>query len=244
MSGRPLGLPRLHLRSTDSTNDRARELALAGAPHGTLVTAAEQSAGRGRQGRRWSAPPGSSLLMSVVLRDAPRLTPLIAAVAACDALALEGVQALVKWPNDVVLPAGEGLAKVAGILVEGRPQEGWAVLGMGVNVAVELDRLPPELQDTAATLGLPPSAVERVLGNVLQALAERLDKPSDAVLSAWSERDALRGRQIAWGAPGATDTRTGTAAGIDGDGRLVVALPGGGRTALDSGEVHLRTGSP
>ena len=61
-----LGHPRLHLRSTDSTNERARALALAGAPHGTLVTAAEQTAGRGRQGRRWSAPAGSALLMSLL----------------------------------------------------------------------------------------------------------------------------------------------------------------------------------
>ncbi|HTA37085.1 MAG TPA: hypothetical protein VK761_10245, partial [Solirubrobacteraceae bacterium] len=68
-----LGRPRVHLRRTDSTNDRARKLALAGAPHGTLVTAAEQSAGRGRQGRRWSAPPGSALLMSLLLRDPPPL---------------------------------------------------------------------------------------------------------------------------------------------------------------------------
>ncbi|HUB76084.1 MAG TPA: hypothetical protein VL977_03460, partial [Solirubrobacteraceae bacterium] len=66
----PLGRPRLHLRVTDSTNDRARALAIAGAPHGTLVTASEQTAGRGRQGRSWSAPAGSSLLMSLVLRAA------------------------------------------------------------------------------------------------------------------------------------------------------------------------------
>ena len=63
-----LGHPRLHLRRTDSTSQRARALALAGAPHGTLVTAAEQTAGRGRQGRRWSAPAGRALLMSLVLR--------------------------------------------------------------------------------------------------------------------------------------------------------------------------------
>ena len=79
-----LGRPRVHLRQTGSTNDRARELAAAGAPHGTLVTAAAQSAGRGRQGRSWSAPAGSSLLMSLLLRSPPPLLPLIAAVAVCD----------------------------------------------------------------------------------------------------------------------------------------------------------------
>ena len=88
---------------TDSTNDRARELALAGAPHGTLVTAAEQTAGRGRQGRRWSAPADSALLMSLVLREPPPLLPLIAAVAVCD---VAGEQARIKWPNDIVLARG------------------------------------------------------------------------------------------------------------------------------------------
>jgi UDP-N-acetylmuramoylalanine--D-glutamate ligase len=76
-----LGTPRLHLRVTDSTNERARALASAGAPHGTLVTAAEQTAGRGRSGRVWSAPAGHALLMSLVLRRYPRLLPLAAAVA-------------------------------------------------------------------------------------------------------------------------------------------------------------------
>ena len=64
-----LGTPRVHLRRTDSTNERARQLAARGAPHGTLVTATEQTAGRGRQGRSWSAPAGRALLCSLLLRD-------------------------------------------------------------------------------------------------------------------------------------------------------------------------------
>ena len=144
-----IGAPRLHLRLTDSTNSRARELALAGAPHGTLVTAAEQSAGRGRQGRTWSAPAGSSLLLSVVLRDPPQMLPLAAAVAVAEVV---GEAALIKWPNDVVVGSAAGRrwpaarAKVAGILVEGRLQERWAVLGIGLNVAVRLEDLPAELR--------------------------------------------------------------------------------------------------
>ena len=83
-----LGRPRVHHRLTDSTNERAKELAAAGAPHGTLVTADEQSAGRGRQGRAWIAAPGSALLLSVVLRDLDErhaLLPLATAVAVCEA---------------------------------------------------------------------------------------------------------------------------------------------------------------
>jgi BirA family biotin operon repressor/biotin-[acetyl-CoA-carboxylase] ligase len=229
-AGVALGLPRVHLRATDSTNDRAREFAIAGAPHGTLVTAGEQSAGRGRQGRRWSAPAGSALLMSLVLRSPPPLLPLIAALAVCD---VAGADARIKWPNDVVLARGERLAKLAGILTEGRPQEGWAVLGIGLNVAVRIDELPPELHDTAATLGRETGAIEPVLSSLLDALARRLADPSEATLQAWRARDALRGRDVRWSAG------AGRAAGIDGAGRLVVALAGGGHAALDAGEVHL-----
>ena len=225
-----LGHPRVHLRLTDSTNNRARELALAGAPHGTLVTAREQTAGRGRGGRRWSAPPGSSVLMSLLLRSPPRLLPLIAAVAVCE---VAGEQAQIKWPNDVVLPRPTGLAKLAGILAEGRPQQGWAVLGIGLNVAIRIEQLPAELRGSAATLGRSAAEVEPTLAELLAALTRWLERSELETLAAWRERDALRGRAIAWG------TGHGRAQGIDGAGRLVVALAGGGHVTLDAGEVHL-----
>ena len=221
-----LGSPRLHLRETGSTNDRARELAAGGAPHGTLVTAGAQTSGRGRQGRAWSAPPGQALLMSLVLRDAHPLLPLAAAVAVAGAV---GQDARIKWPNDVLLDG----RKVAGILAEGRPQEGWAVLGIGVNVAIRVQDLPPELHATAATLGRDPSEVEPFLGELLAALDRALALAPSDLLDAWRARDALIGREVTWSGG------AGRAAGIDGEGRLVVELPGGGRTALDAGEVHL-----
>jgi BirA family transcriptional regulator, biotin operon repressor / biotin---[acetyl-CoA-carboxylase] ligase len=237
-SAATLGWPRIHMRRTDSTNDRARELALAGAPHGTLVTAGEQTAGRGRQGRRWSAPTGSALLMSLLLREPPALLPLIAALAVADTA---GEEAQIKWPNDVVFvrrgeDEGEAgtLAKVAGILAEGRPQEGWAVLGIGLNVAVRVEELPAELHGTAATLGRNPQELEPTLRELLAALQRRLAEPAERTLDAWRARDALRGRTIAWSGG------EGRAEGVDGAGRLVVELAGGGRTALDAGEVHLR----
>jgi BirA family biotin operon repressor/biotin-[acetyl-CoA-carboxylase] ligase len=255
-----LGHPRVHLRRTGSTNERARELAFAGAPAGTLVTASEQTAGRGRQGRRWSAPAGSALLMSLLLRKPPSLLPLAAAVAVCD---VAGRGAAIKWPNDIVVEAedagagtaGPRLAKLAGILVEGRPQEDWAVLGIGLNVAVRLDQLPAELRPDrrdrglagdgpgggesggglpAATMGLTPADVEPLLARLLDALERRLSEPAGATLQAWRAADALRGCEIAW-ADG-----QGRAEGIDGEGRLVVALAdGGGHTTLGAGEVHL-----
>ncbi len=95
------------------------------------MTADEQSAGRGRQGRVWSAPAGSSVLASLVLREFDELLPLTASVAVAEACEAAGVNCSIKWPNDVWIDG----RKVAGILVEGRPQEGWAVLGLGLNVS-------------------------------------------------------------------------------------------------------------
>jgi biotin-(acetyl-CoA carboxylase) ligase len=96
--------------------------------------------------------------------------------------------------------------------------------------------LPAELRDAAASLGLEPADVEAVLARVLAALERALALDPGALLDAWRDRDALLGREITWSAG------RGRAAGIDGAGRLVVELPGGGRTALDAGEVHLGPG--
>ncbi len=226
--GSALGSPRLHLRRTASTNQRARELAAAGAPHGTLVTASEQTAGRGRQGRTWVAPAGRALLLSLVLHRPQRLLPLAAGVAVAE---LVGPNAMVKWPNDVLVDG----RKVAGILVEGRPQEGWAVLGIGVNVALALQDFPLELQSTAGTLGLGPDALEPTLRRLLGQLELWLPADEAAVLEAVRRKDALAGKPVSWAGG------TGHAGGIDGDGRLVV-LTESGRVALDAGEIHLTPG--
>ena len=226
MSAR-LGSPRVHHRSTDSTSDRARALALGAAPHGTLVTAGEQRAGRGRQGRSWSAPPGRALLMSLVLREWPALLPIAGAVAVADVV---GPEATIKWPNDVLLDE----RKLAGVLGEGRRHEGWAVLGIGLNVAVRATDLPPELRDRAASLGLEPAQIEPTLERLLRALERRLAQPTADLLADYRARDALAGRAVRW-ADGA-----GIARGVDDAGRLLVELPDGSRAALDAGEVHLQ----
>jgi BirA family biotin operon repressor/biotin-[acetyl-CoA-carboxylase] ligase len=222
-----LGRPRLHLRETTSTNDRARDLAAAGAPHGTIVTTGAQTAGRGRQGRTWTAPPGSSLLLSLVLGSFDGLLPLRAGLAVAD---VAGPAARVKWPNDVLIDG----RKVAGILVEARPAERWAVLGIGLNAALNLADLPPDLRDTAATLGRAPGELDDVLAELLAALDRRLAAPEDAVLRDLRERDALLDRPIGFSGG------EGLAAGIDGAGRLLVRHADGTETALDAGEVHLR----
>jgi BirA family transcriptional regulator, biotin operon repressor / biotin---[acetyl-CoA-carboxylase] ligase len=225
-----IGAPRVHHRSCDSTNERARDLAAAGAPHGTLVTAGEQTAGRGRQGRSWSAPPGSAVLMSLVLRDLDAALPLAAAVAVCEACeSVAEVSCSIKWPNDVWIER----LKLAGILVEGRPQEGWAVLGMGLNVSASKEELLPTATSLRIATGSHEPGTEAVLGALLEALERRLTDPAEEVIEAWRARDALLGQTVQW------TEGEGTAAGIDGDGSLLVETPGG-QVALDAGEVHLR----
>ena len=223
-----IGLPRVHHRVTDSTNERAKELAAAGAPHGTLVSADEQTAGRGRQGRMWTAEPGEALLLSFVLRSPDELVPLRAAVAVAESLP---VPARIKWPNDVWI----GGKKVSGILVEGRPQEGWAVLGIGLNVATL--SFPDELSEIATSLALAGASVSReeVLAWLLASLDGLLTAPPAEVLEQWRERDALFGVPVAW------NGGQGRAAGITDAGALMVETEAG-VVELDAGEVHLAAG--
>jgi BirA family biotin operon repressor/biotin-[acetyl-CoA-carboxylase] ligase len=223
-----IGSPHVHHRLTDSTNARARELAAAGAPHGTLVTADEQTAGRGRQGRAWSAAPGEALLMSLLVRGVQPLLPLAAAVAVCEAVA--PLEAAIKWPNDVWVGARR---KLAGILLEGRPQEGWAVIGIGLNVRTR--SFPEELGETATSLIL--EGADTTVGGAREALIEALARwiaaPEAEVLAAWRARDALKGSPVRWA------TGEGTAAGIADGGALLVETTDGDRLELDAGEVHL-----
>jgi BirA family biotin operon repressor/biotin-[acetyl-CoA-carboxylase] ligase len=223
-----IGTPRVHRASTGSTSVDAHELALAGAPHGTLVTAGEQREGRGRHGRRWHAPPGGALLCSLVLRDPPALLPIAAGVAVAE---LVGPQAQLKWPNDVLL-AGR---KVSGILIEGRPQEHWAVLGIGVNVALAPEELPSELHRSAGTLGLPAEAIEPTLARLLELLERWFAAAPADTLEAWRARDALRGVAVEWRDGG------GVGAGIDEHGHLIVKLADGSLHTLEAGEVRLHS---
>ncbi|MBV9801867.1 MAG: biotin--[acetyl-CoA-carboxylase] ligase [Solirubrobacterales bacterium] len=233
-----LGHPRVHYRLTGSTNARARELAGAGAPHGTLVTADEQSEGRGRQGRTWSAAAGRALLCSVVIRDPPALLPLAAGVAVAEVVGEvvgaqgAGAGARLKWPNDVLV-AGR---KVAGILVEGRPQEGWAVVGIGLNVALRQEDFPPELRSSASGLGLDMSAVEPTLSALLERLERWVAADAGSLVDAVRALDALLGQPVRWAGG------HGVGAGIDAGGRLLVETESG-TVALDAGEVHLLAGA-
>jgi BirA family biotin operon repressor/biotin-[acetyl-CoA-carboxylase] ligase len=215
----------------------SQELAESGAPSGTVVTAAEQSAGRGRRGRVWSAPAGAALLYSAILRPLELehvLLPLSVPVAVCQAVeSVAGVEARIKWPNDVWI----GEAKVSGVLIEARPPE-WAVIGIGVNVAIGPDLFPGDLRWPATSIGGAVS-VGVARDAVSAALADWVEAPDDRVLAEFRRRDALAGREVRWEGSG-IEAGSGTAAGIDDRGNLLVETGDGEPLALGSGEVTLK----
>ena len=194
-----------------STQDRARELARAGAPHGTLVVAAVQTGGRGRLRRAWGSPEGG-LWMSLVLRpdlavtDAPRLT-LAAAVAVTKTLRDLGIDAGIKWPNDVLVEPEE--KKVCGILAESslrNPSNGqtsgiaYVLLGVGLNANVDVADL--DVPDRAATtlraeLGRDVEPLH-LLGRLLSSLDAELRRIDEfvAILNDWRALSFTLGRQV------------------------------------------------
>ncbi|MTB27093.1 MAG: biotin--[acetyl-CoA-carboxylase] ligase [Actinobacteria bacterium] len=168
------------LETTESTNNDVARLAAAGAAEGSCIVAEHQSAGRGRQARTWVSPPSAGLWMSVLVRpgDMPRDTwtwlPLIAGLSACDAVReTSGVQASLKWPNDLVVVQGsQSPRKLAGVLSEAIDDHS-VVLGIGINVSLTKDELPIP---TATSLLLEGGSVNReeLLASVLVHLAHRL----------------------------------------------------------------------
>ena len=225
------------MAEVDSTNRVALDLARAGAPEGTVVVAGFQSAGRGRRGRPWEAPAGSSLLASVLLRPGPVLPPgrlhlavAVVALAAADACAAAaGFRPGLKWPNDLVV----GDAKLAGVLAE---LEGEAVVvGLGMNLSA-VGPWPDGAVAAEGVAGRPVDA-DAVLGALLPALADRYgDWP--AVASAYRRACTTLGRTVRVDL--ADETFTGTAADISDDGHLLVDVGMCLRTVTAGDVVHLR----
>lgn len=231
---------------TPSTQDVVRAAARAGAAEGWCCVAGEQTAGRGRQGRRWDTPPGAALLMSVLLRP-PRAVaggvPLVGGLAVTDAIAALCPSARVglKWPNDVLAEDG---GKLAGVLAEVEPAapDGPAVvLGIGLNLAV--DGFPPEVAGASLHRLCGRQVVwEEMLTALLPALAARMRELERggvaATVGAWRQRAVGIGSRVTVHTPhGAIE---GIAAGVDDDGALLVdSLDGGRRRRLLAGDVSL-----
>lgn len=229
----------------DSTNRYALDAARAGEPAGLVVVADHQAAGRGRRGRTWSAPPGSSLLVSVLLRpqlatDAVHVVTMAAALALADAVRLvAGVDADLKWPNDLLV----GDRKLAGLLAEADLSGGGAVQAVviGVGCNVRWAGFPAELDATATACdreaGHPVERAE-LLDAFLGALTTRLDH-LDRVPEDYRARLATVGRRVRVELSDATIT--GVATGVDDRGYLVVQPDRGPSVTVAAGDVvHLR----
>ncbi len=224
-----LGETRIHVESCEST----QTLLDPSMAEGTVAVADVQTAGRGRLGRTWEAPPRSAVLVSVLLRpSADRPLPqlaLVAGVAVADALEeLTGLSVQIKWPNDVMLRR----TKVAGILAEAR--ESAVVVGIGVNVNQTREQLPNRGGSLRTATGLEWDR-DAVLDAVLGTLGTRYEQwrvgGLDAVYDGLGSRDFLRGRSVT------VDDTSGTAELIDRDGRLRIAVGHGESVTVESGEV-------
>jgi BirA family biotin operon repressor/biotin-[acetyl-CoA-carboxylase] ligase len=153
-------------------------------------------------------------------------------LAVCDAVeAVSGHRCRIKWPNDVWI----GERKCAGVLIEARPQDGWAVIGVGLNVAIAPAEFPAELRGSAISVG---GEVEEALDALNPALGRWAASEPAEILAGFAERDALRGREIRWEASGG-GSGSGLADGVDERGNLLALTPGGERVSLGAGEVHL-----
>ena len=249
LAGARLGVPLHVLAQTGSTNDDAKAGAKDGAPHGAVWIAEEQSAGRGRQGRTWSAARGESLLFSVLLRLAcpPANVPLVSLVAGLavrDAVArATGAEVLVKWPNDVVVRTAEGDRKIAGILVESSlmgARVEHVVVGVGLNVHTR--DFPPEIAQIATSVALAGGKPDRAssLVDVLAGLDRDAELVAHRGLASVHDRlvavDSLRNKLL----EGVDDSLTGHGAGIDLDGRLLVRQADESIVKVASGEVRVR----
>ena len=253
LSGIPLGGVQ-YFEQTGSTNDEALDWAGSGAADLSLVVAEEQTAGRGRGKRRWFTPKGAGLAFSLVLRPQPgeeqalsRFSAL-GGLAVCEALETQGLQAEIKWPNDVLLRR----RKVCGVLTEsvwvGDKAES-IVLGIGINIKAEAVPPAEELLFPATCLEAellpsqghnPPLARAELLEQILRAVIHwRGMVREDTFLQAWESRLAFRGEQVEIRAEG-LPVASGELIGLGQDGSLRLLTGKGQVVMVPFGEMHLR----
>ncbi|MDO4357478.1 MAG: biotin--[acetyl-CoA-carboxylase] ligase [Clostridia bacterium] len=228
----------------DSTNTEIKRLALNGAPHGTLVLADGQTAGRGRRGHTFFSPPGTGLYMSALLRaearpsEAYRFT-LAAAVAVCDAVQAElGVRPGIKWVNDMLVDG----RKVAGLLTEAVTdfESGlteFVVIGMGINLQPPQGGFPPDVAPVAAALCDVPVNRNRLAARLADALFEALALSPERLLERYRADCVVPGRRIRFQMDGRE--REAMALAVQDDGGLLVQLADGTRQTLHSGEISV-----
>lgn len=229
-----------------STNQTAKECALAGAPHGTVILAETQTGGRGRFARSFHSPAGGLYLSSVLHPDVlhfPHITAVTAyaAAAVCGAIeAVSEMQPEIKWVNDIFLNG----KKVCGILTEAvtdieSGSIGWIVVGIGINVTAKPEDFPAELRGIAASLfpqNPPPDIRNRLAAEIIRRLiCEKV--PSEAEVFAQYRARLMRGKTVT--VMQGDDTYTAVPQDIDEAGHLIVMRPDGSRRTLCSGEIRI-----
>lgn len=247
LSTRELGRVIHHHETLGSTNSEAFALAQAGAVHGEIVVADEQTQGRGRRGRSWSSPAGTNLYFSVVLR--PDVPPsraaevtLLAAVAVAETLREAGAEATIKWPNDVQI----GGKKVAGVLTElsaDVDRVHFLVLGVGINLNARGEDFPPEVAELATSLmearrqRVPRALFTAALWTKLEEWLDRwADEGFEPVRDAWKRWASTLGHEVL--VKGEGSSLCGLAEDIDESGALVLVVDGR-RVRVMAGDVEL-----
>jgi BirA family biotin operon repressor/biotin-[acetyl-CoA-carboxylase] ligase len=243
------------LPSVGSTNTAMAGAAEDGAPHASVLVAEEQTAGKGRLGRSWTAPARSGLFTSILVRPrTPGVTwtwlPLLAGIAVHEAVGRAcGLEVGLKWPNDIVVPSGE-LAdrKLGGILCETVPGAAAVVVGIGLNVTLREQELPVPQACSLALAGARVTDRDTLLRALLRSFGTRYDRWAEAdgdagaagLLEAYTEVCSTLGREVRAHLPGERDV-TGLATGVDRTGALLVATDDGREVAVGAGDVvHLR----
>jgi len=262
LKSRWIGRPYRYLDRAGSTNDLLKEQVASGGSNnpmaGTVLLTDYQAEGRGRLDRRWEAPPGTSLLFSVLFRPdwygarIPWLT-MVAGLSVAEAIETEtGLPVSLKWPNDVVIKSDGLWHKVCGILLEGyvSPERRleYAILGIGINVNIAADHLPASVRPATSLLVVGGRPVSRLalLVELLQSLEqnyEMVDRGSSPQPS-WNERLITIGKRVEVGRVGQVDPLVGMAVGTGEWGELLVRDGDGQLHTVAAADVTLRGVSP
>jgi BirA family biotin operon repressor/biotin-[acetyl-CoA-carboxylase] ligase len=240
-AGRPTGTIgwRVHyFRELETTQQTAAEMARRGALHGEVVIAEQQTAGRGRMGRRWHSPPGVNFYGTFILRpEMPlaeaALLSLVAGVAVAETMELVAPRIVaLKWPNDVWLAGRKAGGMIAEAVTDAHQRLACVLLGIGLNLNLAPEHIPPELRDRAtsvmAATGRPCDRVE-LAGELFSRLESRymetLSGGFAAVRPVWERYSALTGRRVT--VVDGSSRIDGTVCGIDPDGALLLEAEGG-----------------
>lgn len=234
----------------DSTNTRAKQMGMQGAPHGTILIADSQTGGRGRLGRSFHSPVGKGIYLSLLLRPNCHVSQLMhltcaTGIAMCDAVEdATGLRPGIKWTNDLVFST----RKLGGILTElsldGEGNVAFAVVGIGINCNQNIDEFPEEIRPIATSLAaqaqtsIDRSKVIAAMLTGLYKMSETLLEQRDQMLDCYIQDCVTIGKEIS--VVRADEVRHGTAVGIDREGALLVHFPDGHTEAVSSGEVSIR----